>query len=221
MSDNARGYARTCGLIYVLIFVAGLFGEIFVRGRVVAGNDVATAANIVRFEQLWRTGFAAEVVTLLCDITVAWLLYVLLAPVDRNLAILAAIFRLTYVAVYSVATLADYFAIPLASGHLTQATALSLRVHNEAFALSLIFFGANLALAGYLIGRMPIGVSWLAVALEVAGGAYILNSFTLFVAPAIQSAMYPWILILPFIGELSLCFWLLFTRRFDAVMAAA
>lgn len=217
MVENARLYARTCGWIYVLIFIAGLFGEVFVSGRlVVEGDGAATAAKIVGSEQLWRDGFAAQVVTMLCDVAVAWLLYLLLAPVNRNLALLSAFFRLTYVAIYGAAAAAQFAALPLAQQHLQNAAMFSLRLHNLCFALSLVFFGANLVLVGYLIARIPLAVQWLGVALQIAGGCYILNSFALWVAPAVHSVLYPWILLPPFFGEVSLTFWLLLTRRFQA-----
>ncbi len=216
MVDRARVYARTCGWIYVLIFVAGLFGEVFVSGRlVVTGDTSSTVSRILASEELWRLGYAAQILTMLCDVAVAWLLYVLLAPVERNLSLLAAFFRLTYVAAYAAAPLAYIAVVPLAHQHLLQAVTFALQMHNSAFALSLVFFGANLALVGYLIGRAPINVRWLCIALEVAGACYIINSFTAFAARPLHAVLYPWILIPPFFAELSLTFWLLFTRRFN------
>jgi hypothetical protein len=42
----SRALARLGGLLYVIIIVLGLFGELGVRGRViVSGDAVATAAN--------------------------------------------------------------------------------------------------------------------------------------------------------------------------------
>lgn len=214
---EARVYARMCGFIYVLIFLASSI-VFFAAGRlVVEGDAVKTASNILAFEQLWRAGFSAEIFTMLCDVAVAWLLYVLLAPVNQSYALLAAFFRLTYVAVYAQAVLANVVVLPLLHQHLREAAMLAVRIHGPAFALSLVFFGANLALAGYLIGRAPVGVRWLSVALELAGAAYILNSFAIFIAPPVHAVIYPWILLPPFVGELSLTFWLLFTPRFNAI----
>lgn len=217
MVESARVYARTCGWIYVLIFVAALFGEVFVDGRLVVDGDAgATAAKIAGSEQLWRAGSFAQSVTLLCDVAVAWLLYVLLAPVNRNLSLLAAMFRLTYVPVYAFAVLSHWAALPFAKNNLPEAAMFALREHNSAFAISLLFFGTNLFLVGYLIARPPIAVRWLGIALEVTGVCYVLNTSTLLVVPPIHAFLYPWILLPPFFGELSLCIWLLVTNRFNA-----
>lgn len=217
MTRDARFYARTCGLIYVLIFLAA-FVAVGLAGRlVVEGDAQATATKILASEQLWRLGYSAEIFTMVCDVAVAWLLYVLLAPVNRHLALLSAFFRLTYVAAYVPAVLGNVIALPLLHQHLPQAALFAIRAHDWDWSISLVFFGANLALVGYLIAREPVGVSWLAVALEVAGGCYIVSSFTSFIAPPLHAVLFPWILLPPFVGELGLTFWLLFTPKFNGV----
>jgi hypothetical protein len=217
MAQDARLYARTCGFIYVLIFLAAFVAFGFAGRLIVEGDAPATAAKILASEQLWRVGYSAEIFTMVCDVVIAWLLYVLLAPVNRNLAMLAAFFRLTYVAGYVPAVLANAMVLPLLHQHLQQAAMFAVRTHDPAWSISLVFFGANLALVGYLIARAPVGVRWLAVALELAGACYIINSFTIFIAPPVHELIYPWVLLPPFVGELSLTFWLLFTRRFNGV----
>lgn len=217
MGQDARLYARTCGFIYVLIFLTAFVSVGFAGRLVVEGDAHATATKILASEQLWRAGYSAEIFTMLCDVAVAWLLYVLLAPVNRSIALLAAFFRLTYVAGYVPAVLANVMVLPLLHQHLEQAAMFAVRAHDPAWSISLVFFGANLALVGYLIARAPIGVRWLAVALEVAGACYIINSFTIWMAPPVHAVIYPWILLPPFVGELSLTFWLLLTRRFTGV----
>lgn len=216
MVPTYRTYARTAGALYLAIFVAALFGEVFVSGAlVVDGDAIATAGKIVGSEQLWRLGIGAQAITLVCDVAVAWLLYVLLKPAGKDLALLAAFFRLTYVAVYAPAVVANAAALRLAKAHVSQAATYALHAHDAAFTLSLIFFGIHLALVGYLIARPPIGVQWLAIALEVTGVCYVVNSFLVFVAPSVSAVLFPWILLPPFVGELGLTFWLLFTRRFS------
>lgn len=219
MPKNLRVYARACGLIYVLIFLSA-FVSVGLAGRlIVEGDAAATAGKILASEQLWRVGYSAEIFTMLCDVAVAWLLYVLLTPVNRNLALLAAFFRITYVCAYVPAVVANIMVLPLLHEHLPQAAMLAVRAHDPAWAVSLVFFGANLALAGYLIARAPVRVSWLAVALEISGACYIINSFTIFISPPAHALIYPWVLLPPFVGEIGLTFWLLFTRRFNEVTA--
>ncbi len=70
MTDRAlvaspKTYARVAGLLYLIVIVAGIFAEIFVRGQLVVANDAAaTAHNIVTHELKYRLGFAAELAVL-------------------------------------------------------------------------------------------------------------------------------------------------------------
>src|SRR5205814_2557616 len=107
-SNSARSIrttARIAGLLYIVISVAALFGEAFVRGKLVAFSDGrTTVANILAHEQLYRAGGAADLVAFACDAVVAILLYQLLRPVNRSLAILAASLRLLHAGIASVNT---------------------------------------------------------------------------------------------------------------------
>ena len=117
VETSPQTYARIGGILYLFIIVAALFGEAFVRDRlIVTGNAAATATNILGSETLFRVGLAGEMLTCVCDIALALILYVLLKPVNNNLALLGAFFRLTFVGFYSVAKLFEISAL-LALGH--------------------------------------------------------------------------------------------------------
>jgi hypothetical protein len=83
-------YARIGGILYLIIILAGGSGALFVRGSlVVAGNAAATATNILASRYLWRAGVAGDLVMHVCDVALMLVFYVLLRPVNRNLALLA------------------------------------------------------------------------------------------------------------------------------------
>ncbi len=93
-------YARIGGVLYLIIIAAGIFGEIFVRGRlIVSGDATATANQIMAAPLLWRFGIAGDIIMHLCDIPVMLVFYVLLRPVHRNLALMALLFNLIQTAV--------------------------------------------------------------------------------------------------------------------------
>jgi hypothetical protein len=74
--------------LYLIIIVIGALGEAVVRGSIVVpGNAAATAANLRSIEWLWRAGVAGEIVLLTCATALAMILYVLLRPVSRDLAL--------------------------------------------------------------------------------------------------------------------------------------
>jgi hypothetical protein len=99
-------YARIGGVLYLIIIVIGIFGEAFVRDRlIVSGDATATAERIRASEFLWRVGIAGELLLLICAVALTLIFYVLLRPVSRNLALLAAFFNLVSIALEAAASL--------------------------------------------------------------------------------------------------------------------
>jgi hypothetical protein len=212
---------RLIGALYLYIIVAAMFAEAFVRGKlVVTGDAAATVRNIASSETLWRWGIAANVSTTVCDVAVAALLFVLLRPVSRTLSVGAASMRLAYSA--AMAANAALLIVPVlligdtpvgaasAPSQIQALTMYSLRLHAAGFAVALVFFGVHLVLTGVLITRSTFLPRWLGVALMIAGLCYLANSFIGFVAPALASPLFPWILLPGFLAEASLTLWLLF-----------
>ncbi|MBV9264340.1 MAG: DUF4386 domain-containing protein, partial [Candidatus Eremiobacteraeota bacterium] len=86
---------------------------------------------------------------------------------------------------------------------------VALRLHEQGFGVSLLFFGFVLICWGYLVynsGYFPKAVGILLVG---GGLCYIINSFALFLAPALANALFPYILLPSFVGELSFCLYLI------------
>ena len=217
---SPRALSRIGGALYLIIIVVGIFGEAFVRGRlVVSGDATATAANIRSMESLWRFGIAAELFLLICAVVLALIFFVLLRPVSRDLALLAAFFNLVSIALeaaYSLHLLAALF--PLGNAGYLKAfqpeqldamATLSVRSHGHGFGISLIFFGCFCLVAGYLIFRSGYLPKAVGVLMQIAGLSYLINSFALVLSPGFANRLYPAILIPAFVGEASLCLWLL------------
>ena len=100
MTTSPQTYARVGGLLYLIIIAAGMFGELFARGPlIVSGDAAATASHITDSLSLWRTGIAADLVMHMCDIGVMLVFYVLLSPVNRNIALFALLANLVQTAV--------------------------------------------------------------------------------------------------------------------------
>ena len=89
---------RTCGLavafFLVLSVAGGFFGEVYVPSLMLTGDAATTAAQLRLQDGLFRLGFAAYLVEAFSDIVIAWLFYILLRPVHRDLALLSAFFGL-------------------------------------------------------------------------------------------------------------------------------
>jgi Domain of unknown function (DUF4386) len=218
---SPQTYARIGGALYLFIIVAALFAEAYVRGSlIVSGDATATAHNIQGSETLFRAGLAGEMLTCACDVTLALILYVLLKPVSKNLALLGAFFRLTFIALYSVAKLFEIAALVALTGNdalkafdpqqLHALAYLSLRVHGLGYGASLLFFGFCCILFGYLIDQSGYLPRTLGILLIVGGVGYVAFSLAQMMAPAFAGrVLFPWLMLPAFPAELGLALWLL------------
>jgi hypothetical protein len=221
-----RTYARIAGLLYLYIMVAGTFAELFVRSRlVVSGDAAATAGNLLAHESLFRLGFSAELLHLALDAGVAAILYVLLRPVDRVLALLAALTRVACGIVLAVASLGHFVALRFLDGpeflrvfapEQRRAFALlALRLHGDAYAISLVFFAFTCLALGLLVFRSTFLPRTIGVLMAIAGVCYLISSFAHFLVPAFGARLFPALFVPIFVAELSLTLWLL-VRGIDA-----
>ena len=214
---SPQTYARTGGALYLIIIVAGLLGELFIRGKlVVPGDPTTTIDNIRSYEFLWRLGIAANLFHLACSVVLALIFYVLLRPVSRDLALLAVLFNVVAITLESASKqflLPSLFVLGNASylqaftpEQLHVLAYLSNRSHTYGFNISLIFFGFECLVLGYLIFKSQFLPEILGILMQVAGVCYLTNSFALLLAPTLVNIA---VLAPAFIAELSLALWLL------------
>lgn len=212
-------YARIGGVLYLIIIFAGALGQIFIRGKLIVPSDAAsTAANLMASQSLWRIGIAGDILMHVFDIPLMLILYLLLKPVNKNLAAAAVLFNLIQTAVLVVNKLnllmplfllgnAEY----LKALELQQLQALAylpLRLHDYGFGIGLIFFGCVCLVQGYLIFRSGFLPKIIGVLMALAGLSYLANSITLILAPAYAEMVLP-VLALALLGELALSLWLI------------
>src|SRR5260370_4869430 len=157
-------YARIGGVLYLMIIVIGFSSEFFVRDKLVVSGDVtATANNITASESLWRISIAGELILLVCAVALTLILYVLLRPVNKNLALLAVFFNIVEFPIEAVSKLC-LFAALFCSGkadymkafephQLHARVRISLQLHDYGFRIDLVFFGFACLLSGFLCFR--------------------------------------------------------------------
>lgn len=213
-------YARIGGVLYLAIILIGLFNELAVRSRlIVSGDATGTFTNIMASEQLWRISFAGSIVMLMCAVPLALIMYVLLRPVDRNIALLAVFFNLVSIAIEACSDLylfgslfpagtADYLKAFGAEQRYAMAY-MTLRMHTAGYNISLVFFGMNCLFWGYLIFKSGYFPKILGLLLILCAGCYVINSFSWFVAPGFAETLVPWILMPCFIAETAICLYLI------------
>ena len=214
---TVQRYARIAGVLFLLSFVAGGFGEAYVPSKLIVSDDAtATASNIHALGSLFRWGFAGYLVEASCDIALTLILYVLLRPVSKGIALLAAFFGLVGTAEFAAAEI-FYLAPSLILGgagylktfspdQLNTLALLSLRVFAHGGAMFTLFYGVGWVLRGSLIFRSGYLPRFLGVLMTLGGLAFITRNFLLVLTPAHAPGS---LLLLMVPGGLALAVWLL------------
>jgi hypothetical protein len=203
--------ARLAGGLYLAVIAASVFAELAVRDTlIVRGDAAATAANLRASEMLFRLGFAADLVSALCYFTLVFLLFQLLRPVDRRLALFSAFLGSAGSAIMALNL--QHLLAPLGSAipaELSPALTLaSLRLHSLGYNIASIVFSAYLLVLASLIIRSAFLPRLLGVLLALAAGCGAVNGFTIFLAPAAAAGLYPYILLPNLVAEGGLALWL-------------
>lgn len=218
---SPQTYARIGGALYLSIIILGVFAEGWVTSTlIVAGDPAATASNIVRSSSLWQLGVAANVFIPICAVPLLLIEYLLLRPVSRHLALLAVLFNLVSLALEAVSKVDLLVVTSLLTGSAASASTfepqqlqtlahLAYQSHNAAWNLALMFFGFTCLVNGYLISKSTYLPKTVGVLLQLAGASYLIACFSIFFAPPVADRILPTILLIPFVGELSFCLWLL------------
>lgn len=231
-APSVQAYARIAGVLFLLSMIAGGFGEFYVPSKLIVSRDAAaTANNITAFMSLFRLSFASYLVEAVCDVALAWIFYVLLRPVRRDLALLAAFFGLVSTATFAIAEL-FYFAASFILGgadylkafspeQVSSLAMLSLKFYGVGSGVFMVFYGIACILRGYLIFRSDYLPKVLGVLLALAGVGFVTHNFLLILAPAYASDF----LLLPmFLAGVSLTVWFLAkgvdVAKWDAKAAA-
>lgn len=216
VQTSPRLLARMAGLFAVITAPAGF--TLIVIGNLVDPNDAAaTAHHILANEQLYRLAVAGDTISVLY-IVYTLLIYYLFRPVNRSLALLAALFSLVGIAVgalipffglAALLVLKDGASLRALTQEQLQAIALLfLQLRAWVDTLSIVLFGIYDILTGYLIVRSTFlprvfGVWW-----AIAGVVYLINAFATILAPDFAAHLTPWIVI-PGLADLLIPVWLL------------
>jgi hypothetical protein len=215
---SARLKSRILGICYLLTICVGAIDHIVVgSGIIVAGNPGATAQHLLASESLYRIAFALDLIPVYAVVTV--LLYQLFKPVNRELSLLAAfaslaggvvgssaaIFQFAPIVVLNDATLWPGFS-PL---QLRGLALMFLRLHEQGFSISLMFFGLYCSLLGWMMTRSTFMPRVVGVLMLAAGVSYMLYSFAYFASPSLAAGLSSYALLLGSIGEFGLTAWLL------------
>jgi len=216
---------RIAGLLYLIYIIFSIVADALGRSDLIVMGDAATTArNIIAAAWQFRVGFVIDLVSVVLFLMSAWALYVMLRPVNQNIALLFLLLNLGGVAVWCFSDLFLIASQVILSGanylqgfHASQLQALamlSLYIYKYGFlGISQIFFGAWLFPLGYLVFKSGFLPRFLGIILMVHCVVWSMGALQFFLFPAfigipfvcITYVSYP----LGFISEFGLSLWLL------------
>jgi hypothetical protein len=198
MNDTTvKTYSRAAGIFLILTIFAGWFGEMYVPSFIMTGDAATTATQLKLHESLFRLGFIAYLIEALSDVVLAWLFFVLLTPVHRDLALLSAFFGLVSMSIFAVAQM-FYFSAPmflrgskyLAAFSPEQLQALAnlfLSLYASLSGLFTLFYGTAWIIRGCLTFRSGYLPRFLGALMVFAGLGFVAKNITQVLAPAYSS----------------------------------
>jgi hypothetical protein len=231
MNTNKKT-ARMAGFLYLIYMATSIFADVFGRSKlIVLGEAATTARNIMASAWQFRIGFVVDLVAGVLFLLTAWALYVLLKPVNKNIALLFLLLNLGGVAVECISDLflitsqlllsgADYLKV-FQADQLQALAMLSLYLYKNGFlGIAQLFFGAWLFPLGYLVFKSGFLPRILGVILLIHCVVWLTTALQFFLFPgftAITYISYP----IGFISEFGLTLWLLIMGAKDQKPALA
>lgn len=213
---SVRTYCRAVAVFLLFSIVGGFFGELYVPSLMSGDDAASTAAQLRNNDALFRLGFAAYLLEAVSDVVLAWLFYVLLRPVHRDLALLSAFFGLVSTALFAT-TKMFYFSAPMFVSGSTDLAAFPpaqldslatafVSLYARLSGLSMLFYGIAWIIRGYLTFKSGYLPRSLGVLMLVAGLGFVAKTLTYLLAPSFSSDL----LLAPmFLTAVSVMIWML------------
>ena len=217
-----QSYARTAGLLYLIIAAFGGFSIGYVPSVIIeVGDAVTTANNLLSNKAIFNMGIFGDVVVLLTEVVLTVMLYIMFKPVSPTLSLIAAWSRLAMVLVMAINLLLNIMLVLLLSdaAYLNvfepaqlQATALIFfEAHDYGVYIWQLFFGPHLLAIGYMILKsnlFPKVLGWMMLVGSFGYTIQALQKIMHFENATLSFAIIGLLTIVT-IGELAFALWLL------------
>lgn len=213
--NSVNKIARAAGLLYLLYVITSVIANLF--GNFVFVEAPVTINHIMTHALQFRTGFVINLFSVVLFLLAAWALYVLLKPVNKDLALLFLLFNAAGFAVWLFSSLCLFGSLLILNGPETikafqpdQLQALAVfffSLYKHGVFIDQVPYGVWLFPLGYLVlksGFLPKILGILLIADGICQFVYVCQRLIL---PDLAIIAYP-CLVISFIAEVSLALWL-------------
>lgn len=222
IEQSQRRAARVAGFAFLFAMAIVVLANYGISFRLsIPGNPAETARNIIAHETLFRINVACDLLYVATIGVLLSALYVILKPVDRTLALVAAFCRLVVALMWGVTALHMLGALRLLGGstylsvfeadRLQALARLHLDAGYDAYYIGLPFWTLASTVCSYLwlkSGYVPRALATFGV---IASGWCVFCAFAFLISPNFQHTVHPmWFDMPVVIFEMVLGLWLLF-----------
>lgn len=211
---------RLAGWLYLAFLILGIFSFFYVPSKVyVAGDAALTSNNILVHELLFRFGIAANLCGQVIFIFLLLVLYQLFNTVNKNLAVLMLSLAMVSVPIGFTIILTQTASLLLLSGEaflkafepveLQALAMLFYELYYDEILVLGIFWGLWLFPFGCLVIKSGFIPGILGIFLIVGCFAYLADSFTSLLVPALHKSIAAFIALPVAVGEILMIGWLL------------
>src|SRR5947207_8622066 len=222
IDNSQRTAAKVAGWSYLFSFVIVVFANyVLLNPLIVPRNAADTARNILAHQTQFRVALICFITYGIGAIVLLTALYVVLAPVNRGLALAGALFRLVFAMLWLIAPLNSLAALRLLGDasylkafepdRLQALARVQIAGSFDDYYVGLPFFGLAATVCAYLWLKsqyIPRGLS----IFGVIGSAWcVLSAIIYLISPGFARPVNPYWFDSPMpLFELALSFWLLF-----------
>src|SRR5947207_4761608 len=222
IDNSQRTAAKVAGIAGLFTFAIVVFGNFVLLGPLIVPRNAAdTARNILAHETQFRAALVCFITYGIGVIVLATALYVILAPVNRGLALAGALFRLVFAMLWLIAPLNSLAALRLLGDtpylkifdpyHLQALALVQIAGSFDDYYVGLPFFGLAATVCAWLWLKskyIPRGLS----IFGLIGSAWcVVCAFLYLIFPHFNKIVNDWWFDFPMaLFELVVSFWLLF-----------
>ena len=220
IDQSQRKAAKVAGFTLIFAIAIVVISNYSVTFRFIVPNAAETARNLIAHETAFRFNIFCNLIYLVTLILMSTSLYVLLKPINKNFALVAAFTRFVYAFIWAIMAINTFYAIRLLgdstylsafnTDQLQTMSKLHLSSSWDAYYVGLPFWGLASTVCSYLLFKSKYIPKTLAAFGIVSSTWCLFCAFTYLIFPEYGNIVHIGLFDVPMtIFELILGFWLL------------